>query len=425
MRASTRHQASQTIKFLGRLIHEQFFWFLLATCAAAAFLPGPGLWLRGVSFGEVSFWGERAPLSLPTLMLAFLLFSAGLGVQTAQLRCLLRDPKPLFAGLAANLVLPVAFLVGISQVMGGWHNADHVGSILVGLALIASMPVAATSTLWSQNANGNLALSLGLVVLSTLLSPLTTPAVFQAVGLLVHGDYAAVLRELGAQGTEAFLTVAVILPTVLGLAGKGALGEARVAPAKPLLKLVSSVNYLVLVYANASAALPKVVGNPDLSFLTVTLGVVTGLCVAAFTAGWGIARLLRSDRGQQTALMFGLGMNANSVGLVLASATLVSHPLVIVPILMYSLVQQLVAAAANLVLCRTARSDDREQTTAIPQRATPAVEATASPIPSLLPRGCRVALLPPCPDTPRPLSLSGKAAQTASSAAEKNNEFVS
>src|SRR5262245_42940834 len=355
MRACTRHHPNQAVAFLGRLIHERFFWFLLATCAAASCVPGPGLWLRGVSFGEVSLWGEKAPLSLPMLMLSFLLFSAGLGVQTAQLRHLLRDPKPLFAGLVANLALPVAFLVGISQVMRGWPNAEHVGSILVALALIASMPVAATSTLWSQNANGNLALSLGLVLLSTLLSPLTTPVVFQAVGFLADRDYAAVLHELGGHGAEAFLTVAVILPTVLGLAGKGFLGEARVAPAKPLLKLVGAVNFLVLTYANASAALPQVVANPDLGFLAVTLGVVAGLCVTAFTAGWGIARLLRADQGQQAALVFGLGMNSNAVGLVLASAALVSHPLVIVPVLTHTLVQQLVAGAADLVLGRAAR----------------------------------------------------------------------
>jgi bile acid:Na+ symporter, BASS family len=364
-----------TIAFLGRLIHERFFWFLLAACAAASCCPGPGLWLRGVSFGAVSLCGEKASLSLPTLMLAVLLFGAGLGVQTAQLRRLLRDPKPLVAGLVANLAIPVAFLVGISLLMGGWLNADHLGSMLVGLALIASMPVAATSTLWSQHAHGNLALSLGLVLLSTLLSPLTTPVVFQAVSLLAHGDYAALLYELGAQGAGAFLTVAVLLPSALGLGGKVALGEARVAPARPLLKLVSSVNFLVLTYANASAALPQVLANPDLRFLAVTLAVVAGLCVTAFTAGWAIARLLRADPGQQTALVFGLGMNSNAVGLVLASATLVSHPLVIVPILTHTLVQQLVAGVADLVLGRTARGDVREPAPALPERAVRAVEA--------------------------------------------------
>src|SRR5262245_58643296 len=86
MRAWTLPNPNQAITFLGRSIHEQFFWFLLATCAAAACVPGPGLWLRGVSFGAVSLWGEKAPLSLPMLLLAFLLFSAELGVPTAQLR---------------------------------------------------------------------------------------------------------------------------------------------------------------------------------------------------------------------------------------------------------------------------------------------------------------------------------------------------
>src|SRR5262249_51200087 len=118
--------------------------------------------------------------------------------------------------------------------------------------------------------------------------------------------------------------------------------------------------------------------------------VVAGLCVTAFTAGWGVAWLLRADPGQQTALMFGLGMNNNAVRLVLASATLVRHPLVIMPILLHTLVQQLVAAAANLVLCRTAQADVRQQATAGGERATRAVEATASPIPSLFPEGGRL-----------------------------------
>jgi BASS family bile acid:Na+ symporter len=124
-RGWTRDDALRAVASLGRLIQERFFWFLLATLSAAACCPGPGLWLAGVSFGEVSLWGERAALSLPTLMLAYLLFSAGLGVRTAELRHLLRDPKSLLAGLAANLVVPVVFLAGASLVTGRWLRADQ------------------------------------------------------------------------------------------------------------------------------------------------------------------------------------------------------------------------------------------------------------------------------------------------------------
>jgi BASS family bile acid:Na+ symporter len=197
-----------------------------------------------------------------------------------------------------------------------------------------------------------LALSLGLVVLTTLLSPLTTPVVFQSVGFLAREDYATVLQELGTHGSGAFLTVFVLVPSFLGLACKGILGEARIVPIKPLLRLLASVNFLLLAYANTCATLPQVVANPDITFLTVSLGVVISLCVTTFAAGWGIARLLKADRDQQTALMFGLGMNSNAVGLVLASATLAGYPLVIVPVITHTLVQQLVAGVADLIVCR-------------------------------------------------------------------------
>jgi BASS family bile acid:Na+ symporter len=238
------------------------------------------------------------------------------------------------------------------QALRLWPNADQVGSLLVGLALVASVPVATTSTLWSQNANGNLALSLGLVMLTTLLSPLTTPVVFQSVGLLAREDYAMVLQELGTHGSGTFLTVFVLVPSFLGLACKEILGEDRIFAAKPLLRLVGSLNFLVLAYANTCTTLPQVVANPDVTFLAMSLGVVISLCVTTFAVGWGIARLLKADRGQQTALMFGLGMNSNAVGLVLASATLAGYPLVIVPVISHTLVQQLVAGVADLIVCR-------------------------------------------------------------------------
>jgi BASS family bile acid:Na+ symporter len=63
----------------------------------------------------------------------------------------------------------------VSLVMAAWHSNGEVQNILVGLALVASMPIAGSSTAWSQNASGDVTLSFGLVLGSTLLSPLTTP----------------------------------------------------------------------------------------------------------------------------------------------------------------------------------------------------------------------------------------------------------
>ena len=86
--------------------------------------------------------------------------------------------------------------------------------------------------------------------------------------------------------------------------------------------------------------------------MAVTLGLVLALCLLAFGAGAGLARLLGAGPAQRAALMFGLGMNNNGTGLVLASMALADHPRVLLPIIFYNLVQHLVAGCVDLLLTR-------------------------------------------------------------------------
>ena len=303
-------------------------------------------WVRSPLFGS------KTTVSLSMLMLASLLLNAGLGVKLSQVREMLRRPRLLGAGLAANLIVPIAFILVVTHAMSGWHNADEVQNILVGLALVASMPIAGSSTAWAQNADGELALSLGMVLFSTLLSPITTPLALHSVGLMATGDYAEDLHELAAGGTGTFLAVCVLAPSLIGIGIRRAVGDVRIAAAKPRLKLINSAILLVLNYSNASVSLPQAVTEPDPDFLVLTLGVVVVLCFLAFTAGWSIARFLKATPSQRTALMFGLGMNNNGTGLVLASMSLADHPRVMLPIIFYNLVQHLIAGIVDRLICR-------------------------------------------------------------------------
>lgn len=52
--------------------------------------------------------------------------------------------------------------------------------------------------------------------------------------------------------------------------------------------------------------------------------------------------------------MFGLGMNNNGTGLVLASLALGSRPMVMLPIIMYNLMQHLAAGSVDALLRRAA-----------------------------------------------------------------------
>src|SRR3954464_2561386 len=169
-----------------------------------------------------------------------------MGVGLGRVRERLVSPRLLLAGLSANLLVPIAFIFAVTHAMAGWHNADEVQNILVGLALVASMPIAGSSTAWAQNADGEVALSLGMVLVSTLLSPLTTPLALHAVGLMASGEYARDLHELAAGGTGSFLALFVLAPILIGIGVRRIVSDARYSAVRPGLKLINSVILLVL-----------------------------------------------------------------------------------------------------------------------------------------------------------------------------------
>jgi BASS family bile acid:Na+ symporter len=343
----------QLVAAVSRLLTRHFIWLLLGSYVVAAFRPAFGLWIRDVTFGEVTLFKERTKVTLPMVMLAVLLLNAGLGVPPSRLKNSVRGSLVLAAGLTANLLIPIVFIFAVVPVTCFWLDPDEAQNLLLGLALIASMPIAGSSAAWSQNTDGDLVLSLGLVVFSTLLSPVTTPLSLRSVGLMATGDYAEDLRRLAGHGTGPFLTLCVTLPSLLGIFLSWAVGENRVAQARSHLKLLNSLNLLLLIYSNASICLPRAIAYPDIDFLAVVLGTAVSLCVIAFASGWWIARLLKLDPARRTSLTFGLGMNNNGTGLVLAALALSGHPRVMLPLITYNLVQHLAAGGVALLLGRS------------------------------------------------------------------------
>lgn len=335
-----------------RIVHRYFIWFILLSYVSAAVFPQLGLWIRNYHLGRIDILWTNIDFFLPPIMLSLLLFNAGLGIRISELKQLWYKPVILAGGVFGNLVTPLLFILTISFAMKLWHNPVEVQQILVGLALVASMPIAGASTAWAQNADGDLALSLGLVLVTTALSPVLTPVVLHMVGFVTTGDYSEDLHELASEGVATFLGTWVILPSLLGLVVHGILGERWTSLAMPYVKLVNFGILILLNYSNASLTLPGVVSEPDLDFLAVMLAIVAALCIAAFASGFLVARTCRVDHKETVSLMFGLGMNNNGAGLVLASLALVDHPEVMLPIISYNLIQHLVASLVDFSIFR-------------------------------------------------------------------------
>ncbi|WP_457795630.1 bile acid:sodium symporter family protein [Methylocystis sp. S23] len=329
------------------LVHRYFIWIVVASYAAAALAPAAGIALQKTRLLDVGDGDRHVTATATTLMLFLLLFNAGLGTNAREIRTLARTPAVLAVGALGNFLVPLTFILAASFLLGRWHNNDETQQILTGLAFVAAMPIAGASTAWAQSANGNMSLSVGLVLTTTALSPLLTPAVLHAVAGMTTGDYSEDLHELAASGSMSFLGMWVLAPSVLGVSAGRLISEAAWARARPYLKLSNYAMVVLLNYSNASLSLPEVAGNPDMDFLALMLAVILFLCVTAFAAGWLCARASGADGEETASLTFALGMNNNGAGLSLASTAMPNHAGVLLPVILYNLAQHFVAAIVD------------------------------------------------------------------------------
>ncbi|SEK79858.1 bile acid:sodium symporter family protein [Streptacidiphilus jiangxiensis] len=335
---------------------RRLLWIMLLAYALAAGWPEPGLALRGVT--PLQLAGAAVPLQAG--LLAVMVFNAGLTARAEALPGLLRHPRALLVGIAANALLPTVLLAVGAVAAQGWHSPHEAQSLLVGLALVGAMPVAAGATVFAQGSEGNATLTLGLVIGSTLLSPLTIPLGLHLGGFLASGPYAADLHAAAAHACSVLAVVTVVLPCAFGL-GLGRLLRARhpalLTAALPSVRVVNLAVVVLLSYTNACGGLGQVVARPDPDFLLLVAVAAAAMCGGSFLTGWVLAGRLGLPRADAIALAYASGMNNSSAGAVVAVTRLPGNPAVLVPILAYSVLQKILASQLGAFV-RHARFDD-------------------------------------------------------------------
>ena len=351
--------SDQTIDSTERPAHfvqRHFIWLLLGCYALAALFPGPGLvmrdwhWPMEVDGGRVTF---------PLVLLAWMLFCAAVMTDVAQIHVVLRHPILLCTATLAVWLGPAMLVLAAGWIVPWAVDAESAAGLLVGLALVAAMPVANSSIGWVQNTNGNLALGLALVVLSISLSPWATPQLLQWLGSSLSPAEQRLCEELVTRFSGWFFVIWVILPTALGFACRLLITPRRIAAAADYITLASAAALLLLNYINSALALPKA-SQSGVALLAVTAALAVALSVVGLALGGAIAYTLRLSRPASAALFFGLSMKHTGLALILAGAVLHDKPLAILLIILATLAQHLLASLVQWVHFRLATRPARD-----------------------------------------------------------------
>ncbi len=142
------------------------------------------------------------------LALAIIMFGMGLSLIKEDFLRLLKIPKPVILGLLGQIILlPIlAFTIAVT------FNLSP--SLAVGLMILSACPGGTMSNVISQLSRANLALSVTLTAITTVICVFTTPLV---IAWSIHYFDSATPQSFSLLGTTLGLIVITLLPVAIGL----------------------------------------------------------------------------------------------------------------------------------------------------------------------------------------------------------------
>jgi BASS family bile acid:Na+ symporter len=195
-------------------------------------------------------------------------------------------------------------------------------ALAIGVILVGCCPGGTASNVITFLARGDLALSVGMTAMSTLLAPVLTPLlVWLLAGEMVDVDVAGMLLSI--------LWV-VILPIALGLVVK------RIWPrtterAAGYLPALSSLAICLIVLIVIAANAHKLLSGGWIVLLVVVLHNICGLA-----AGYLIGLLLHLSPAKRRAVSIEVGMQNSGLASSLATLHFAAYPLATIPGALFS-----------------------------------------------------------------------------------------
>lgn len=325
---------------------RHLIWGIVAAYTLAALTPQWGHAVRDLTLGEMPFSGGR--INPTHLLLGILLFCVGLTIRPGDLREVRRFRTSIAWGLAGSWLVPLMALGGLAMAGPAVLGANVWAAFLVGAAVVVAMPPAHSSSVWSQLSGGSAAVTLSIIVLGSLASPILTPLVLGLVSSSTMIDSLS-SRQL-AESLEVLLAF-VVLPAAVGLALRvwleALFGERLQSPLTAIQGL-SLVTLVALNYVNASAARIRLLAEESPRESLAVLLLTAVLCGLVFLLAAGTSRILaKGDARRRSAFLYVTGMKNTGAGLVLAASVLHLSPLAMLVPVFYTLAQHLAAALCD------------------------------------------------------------------------------
>ena len=239
------------------------------------------------------------------------MFGMGLTIKASDFRIVFTRPKDLFIGcLLQYTVMPLAAFA-LAKAFG--LSPD----LALGVILVGCCPGGTASNVITYVAGGDVPLSVGMTIASTLLAPVCTPVlVYFLAGSWVEVSIAAMMASV---------VKVVLIPVLAGIFIYRVFPK-QVDKVRDFLPLISVVAIVMIISGIVGSNAEKIVTCGALVMVVVAIHNGIGLLL-----GTGAAKLLKLPEKKVTAIGIEVGMQNSGLAISLATANFAANPLATLP----------------------------------------------------------------------------------------------
>ena len=261
-------------------------------------------------------------------ILTLLMFDLGLSLRFEDFGKVFRRPWPIAVALFGQLILLPAIALGLAYLF----RLPPV--FFIGLVLIACCPGGSSSNVFSKLAKGDVALSVTLTAISSVITLFTIPLIMSWATRLV-GDSVGITLPVGNLIKQNL--VLMLQPVLLGIGLHYAWPQAAEKTDKVLSRLAFPL-LLVLItvfYIQHHRTILENIG--------VLGACVTALILVAIGCSSLLSRLVQNDAQQRRTIIIEVGMQNAAQAIAIASSPLIfANEVMAIPAILYSLMMNIV-----------------------------------------------------------------------------------
>ena len=271
------------------------------------------------------------------ICLALIMLGLGLGLSIKDFTRILRVPKDFFVGFFSQLVILPIVALGVALIL------NLPAPIAVGLMIIAAAPGGVTSNVLTKFANGDVALSVSLTAVISLISIISVPfIIFKSADLL---GVTNISSDITMTGIALKMALVVTVPVVLGMIIRK-FAENFVSSN---ISIIEKITFILFVIVFAAILIEE--KDNILNYFKQAGIAVLILNIVMMTLAYYIAKLLATGIKQRKCISIECGLQNGTLAIFVATQ-IFSDITYIIPTAAYALIMYITGFILIFILRR-------------------------------------------------------------------------